>query len=188
MFIDGVAPPAPRSFAPLITALVVGGSAGLLLTLGFGLLTAGTPDHGRGLVLGALAGVVLVPFVVLAFCVSLFLGPWTAQGLLAEYFLSPVADQASERNYRPAMAILLAIVLGCMSIGGFLGYRSQVADLSVVAHQVTGTSRGRPAPDPTNDLALLLPAALGGLMLGAGLGAMCALRPSPLPTHASSEG
>jgi hypothetical protein len=156
--------------------LILGAVAGAAFALSFGLATAGAPGHVRGLILGTFGGVLLFPFAVLALGLGLLLTPLTPQGMMADLFLSGVVDRASERNYKPLLAVLTLVLLVCMALGAFYGYRANAAELPVVAHKmVVGGSHSAPPPAPGSELALLLPAVLGGALLGAGLGGLAAI-------------
>jgi hypothetical protein len=156
--------------------LIFGAVAGGAFALSFGLATAGAPGHVRGLILGTFGGVLLFPFAVLALALGLLLTPLTPQGMMADLFLSGVVDRASERNYKPLLAVLALVLVLCMALGAFYGYRANAAELPVAAHNmVMGGKHGAPPPAPGSELALLLPAVLGGALLGAGLSGMCAV-------------
>src|SRR5262249_29641793 len=139
---EGSRPTAPAAFGDL-SGLLVGAVAGGAFAIGLAWLSGDMAQPVRGLILGALAGVLAVPLLILGVAVSAMLQPWSPNGMLADSLVSRVTRQILERNYRALTVWLSWLLLVGMGLGGFFGYRLQVAGPSLLPAAVLGgTSLG----------------------------------------------
>jgi hypothetical protein len=127
--------------------MFVGVCAGLAVVVGVGHLGPVLPWHVRNTVLGAFAGVLLGPVLAVSSFLSMLILPFSLEGILGDGIWSRLARSLNERRLAPLFLPFVMYV---------------VAPMALVAY---GASRMKP-----NAPSMLVPAALGAVVLGVILG------------------
>jgi hypothetical protein len=134
--------------------MLVGMLAGVGAVVAVGYLGPAIHLQVRGAVVGALTGVLLAPVLVvgsfLAMLASMFVMPWSLEGMLGESLWSRLARALNERRLRPLFFPLLFFVVLPMALCALGGSRMK-----------------------TINTPILFAAGLGAVVLGAILGAAC---------------